>query len=115
MPVSITLLETIIELYKKESGSEKPADYFIITRISGDRWQAHKDSRYTREDSKGFKYDFFHAEHPENPKTSTNPLNINLLSSSFASQGYEVYAFAYREEKYKPIAASGATAPVTPK
>ena len=104
-----TVLEVVIDDYQASINNPSPSDFLIVTRIHADNWQKHKDSKYTypRTDNKGFKYDVFHADYPGNPKTSTNPNDLNVFSFALASKGYEVYAFAYREKRYVPVAAAG--------
>jgi hypothetical protein len=103
-----TVLEQIIEQYQSAANSQNPADFLIVTRIHSSNWQKHSDSKYTREDSKGFKYDIFHANYPGNPKTSKDPADLNLLSLSLVSMGFETHAFAYRNKQYIRISAAGA-------
>jgi hypothetical protein len=103
-----SIIEKVIEKYLSDVLKyQNLPEYLIIARISLDQWKPHELRAITLSDERN-KYDIFHAGHPGNPRTSTDPRDLNILSSALVSQGYEVHAFAYREKRYQPIAAAGA-------
>jgi hypothetical protein len=103
-----SIIEKVIEKYLSDVLKyQNLPEYLIVARISLDQWKPNELKPVTLSDERN-KYDVFHAEHPGNPRTSTNPRDLNILSSALASQGYEVNAFARRDKQYVRVATAGA-------